>query len=482
MAGITSTGIVTKSYRDIITDTQKRLDDSDTGIVITDESNKTANNIANTFTLSLSELWEFGEQVYNSFNIYKAEGVSLDKLVAFKRLTRISAEYSTGKMELFAQGRVNVNPNTKFKDTRSRVVTSTETKTLGTSSLKSAEVSMSEVTTGIKYYIVLKGLEFSYTAVAGDTKEDVLQQISLLIDANPLITSSTASEVLSFSNDLNNNMSVIFHPSILLGKYSAMVNVKASETGALTFPQGVVTGLVTTLSNVTSVINPEAFVVGREQETDVQLRTRFLSTPAASENATVDSINRGVESVQGVESVLTINNPTAAVVDGIPEHSFEVIVSGGADQDIGDKILAKAAAGIQSFGNTTVTSLDLKGTPHAISFTRPEPMYIFFDVKYEAYEEEALPDDVETLIKDAIVTYGTGFKPNADIIPSRFSIPIYNNVSGIGELIVECGYSSVSTDLVPVAPYTEDRVVIDNRNVATIEASRITVTEMAIPI
>ena len=482
MAGVTSTGLVTKSYRDIITETQQRLDDSDTGIVITDESNKVANNLANTFVLSLSELWEFGEQVYNSFNIYKAEGVTLDKLVAFKRLTRYSAEYSTGKVELFGSGRINVNLNTKFKDTRSRVVTSTEVRTLGTSKVKTAEVTMSEVTVGVKYYIVLKGLEFSYTSMTGDTKTDVLEQISLLINANLLLESSVTGEVLSFNNTLNNDMSFILHPSIILGKYSSVVNVRASETGALTFPADVVTNLITTLSTVTSINNPEAFNVGREQETDVELRTRFLSTPAASENATVDSITRGVENVDGVESVLTINNPTSATVDGIPEHSFEVIVSGGIDQDIGDKILAKAAAGIESYGNTTVTSYDLKGTPHAISFTRPVDMYIFFNIKYESYDEETLPDDVETLIKDAVVVYGTGFKPNADIIPSRFTVPIYNNISGIGELIVECGYSSDANDLAPVAGYTEDRVVIGNRDVAIIEASRITVTEIAIPI
>lgn len=484
MAGVTENGLEIKTFRDIVADVQAELDDGDSGIVITDESNKIANNVAMSIILAITEAWQFTEEVYNSANIYKATGTSLDKLVTYRRLIRLAAEQSTGQVEMFCTGRTVVNSNTRFRDTRGRLLTCSDNRTLGTSLFRSATITLGTVVTGVRYYLVIAGTEYSYTAQAGDTDTEVLAGIKQVIDStsSSSITTTVTDTSLTFNIILPENASVIFHPNIVLGDFSSLVTATAVDTGPLNFPANSVTSLVNPVASVISVTNPESFTVGRDEETDSELRARFLRTPAATREATVDSILRAVDNIEDVETTKLINNPSDSTsVDGLPPHSFEVIVEGGDDTLIANTIFQRAAAGIQSFGSTTVVVEDSKGGSHSIGFSRPTPLYIFFKVTYEPLSSGSVPSNIETLIKDAIVAYSEEMTSSDNIIPSRFSVPIYNNVTGLGEVIVEAGSSTNQSDTSPVGGYSTDRITLGIREASVIESSRITVIEQTLP-
>lgn len=484
MAGITENGIDIKTFRQLITDIQNTLDEGDTGIVITDESNLVANNIANSIGMALAELWQFGEQVYDSGNVYKATGTSLDKLVTYRRLVRQPAEFSSGGVEMFCSGRTTVNQNTRFRDIRNRILICTESRVLGSSLFRTATVTLGNVVVGTRYYLVIAGTEYSYTAVINDTAQQVFAGIKASIDTNSngTVTATVTPTSLSFNIVAIENATVQFHPDMVVGNFSSIVNARASETGVLNFPAQSVNALVNPIPTVISVSNPLTFTLGREQETDRELRMRFLRTPAATREATVDSIIRAVESVEGVTSANVINNPsTTTSPDGIPPHAFETIVDGGVDVDIANIIFQRAAAGIQSFGSTTVVVQDSKGTDHSIGFTRPSPSYIFFRVTYEPLSTGSVPSNVDNAIKDAIVEYSTTISAADDVIPSRFTVPIYNSVAGLGEVLVEAGSSPNQGDNAPVGGYSTDRIDIGIRQRSVIESSRITTVEGTLP-
>lgn len=484
MAGVDETGLTIKTFNQIIDSIQETLDDGDTGIVITDESNKIANNLANSIALALTEIYQFGEEVYNSANVYKATGTSLDKLVTYRRLVRLPAEFSSGKVEIFCSGKTLVNNNTRFRDTRGRNLVCTENRTLGTSLFRTVSVTLGTVTTGSKYYIIIAGTEYSYTTSSGDDDNDVLLGIKNNIDNNSggLYTTDLTDSILSVNVVAPSNVPIAFHPDMVLGDFSSLVSTKATDTGPLNFPANSVNTLVNPVSTIISINNPVQLELGRDLETDSELRSRFLRTPAATREATVDSILRAVDGVDGVISTNLINNPTSSVsVDGLPPHSYEVIVDGGEDEAIANIIFQRGAAGIQAYGSTTVVVSDSKGIDNSIGFTRPTNVYIFFRVTYEPLSTGSVPSNIETLIKDNVVEYAGELSTSDDIIPSRFTVPLYNNITGLGEVLVEVGSSLNEGDLTPTTGYSTDRIVLDIRERSVIESARISVIENPLP-
>ena len=485
MAGLTDDGLTIKRYREIQTDVQDRLDEGTTGIVITDESNKTANNIAHSIISSLAELWEQAESVYNSGNIYKATGTSLDKLVAYRSLTRTPARYSSGLVEVSANGRVSVNTTTRLRDIRNRVLVVTENRTLGTTLFKTASVILNTAVTGTRYFLVLGGNEYFYTATGGDDSNAVMTGLKASIDTNSAgtITAVVEDDTLTFTNVAIENLSAQFHPDFTLGNYSSLISARASDFGSLNFPSNTITSFVNNIANVEAVNNLEAFSLGRLEETDRELRQRFLATPSATGRSTVNSIIRAVELVEGITNVNVVNNPFSTTsAQGLPPHSYETIVGGGSDTDIAQAIFDSGPAGIESFGTQTETVLDSRGNPHPIGFTRPSDVYIFFRVRYETYPEETLPSDVDALVKDAIVTSALTLAPDQDIIPSRFIGVVYAAIpQGIGEMVIECGSSTDPTDIAPVGGYSSDRLEVLLRQKAVVESARILVQETTLP-
>ncbi len=483
---LTSNGLTIKRFRDIVADTQQRLDAANTNIVITDESNKVANNISNTFCLSLAELYEFVEEVYNSFDVLSAEGVALDRLSVFKNLFRLGEEFSTGGVEFSCTGSVYITPSVQVKDTRGRILLANETTTLGTGRFRSFNIPYnpsSPISIGMKYYIVLNSQEFAYTAVGGDTLTDIMSAISGAIDSDVKYTSTNTLGVLFVASNAFNNITVITHPEFSIGEYTAMVQFRGSEVGDASYPANTIKTLVTSLPNIVSINNPENFDQGRFEETDEELRDRFLGTSGAIGRATADSIIKGVSLVEGVDDVSLINNVEDSVSpDGLPPKSFEVIVQGGGDQAIADAILAYAPAGIESYGTINTSAVDSKGTSHPIAFTRPSDVYIFVNIEYEKYEEfNPFPVDGEDQIKQAIVDAGNAYQPNQDVIPSSQKVPIYQKVQGVGEIRITCGYSADPNDVIPPLGYSEDKIPIGVRETALFELSRITVVNTPIP-
>ena len=85
--------------------------------------------------------------------------------------------------------------------------------------------------------------------------------------------------------------------------------------------------------------------------------------------------------VEGVQQAFVFENVTLATdSDGLPPKSFEVVVEGGADQDIADTIFLHKPAGIETFGTTSLSVLDTQGFNHTVKLSRPTTLQMFVDV------------------------------------------------------------------------------------------------------
>ena len=208
------------------------------------------------------------------------------------------------------------------------------------------------------------------------------------------------------------------------------IEAEAEDEGDIIALNGTVTVINTPITGWDTVTNPSDAILGRFEETDTELRARRIKSVSIPAQAMIDSIFAELSNVDGVSQVSVIeNDENVTDANGQPAHSFQAVVTGGSDSDIGESIWKKKPAGIQSFGNQSVNILDSQGFSHAIGFSRPTTIPIFVIVTIS--RDADYPGDGDEAIKQAIVDYANGdlvanegFFLGDDVIQSRLFTPV----------------------------------------------------------
>lgn len=210
-----------------------------------------------------------------------------------------------------------------------------------------------------------------------------------------------------------------------------------------------------------SVTNPLDAVKGANLETDESLRRRREEELRAVGGASVAAIRSRVLQVADVTAVRIFENSTDTTDgDGVPPHSFELVALGGEDADIAAAIWDSKAAGIGTYGTTTVSVLDVEGVPHDVSFSRPveEPMTFSLTVAIG----EGFPVDGEDEIKSGIINRGEQLEIGQDVPFTAFYGAVHGvpGVAYVPSMTINAGTANI---------------VITSRQIATFDASLITV-------
>ena len=169
-------------------------------------------------------------------------------------------------------------------------------------------------------------------------------------------------------------------------------------------------GTITTITNpklgIESVTNVKPFEGGRNTETDAEFRERYYKSVDFAGGVNIDAIIAEVyESVEAVIAVTGEENDTDFESEsGLPPHSFEVVAYGGLDEEVAKAIFRRKAAGIQTFGNTTVAVLGVSGQTFNISFSRPTPVKVWVRVT-DLVTDRHFPLDGVEQIKSSIVSF-----------------------------------------------------------------------------
>lgn len=270
---------------------------------------------------------------------------------------------------------------------------------------------------------------------------------STLIPAGSLISTSDTGDQFSTNVDVT-----------LDGGGAAVVDVTALLTGPITALAGTITEIDTPITGWSTATNLADATEGTNEETDTELRSRREQSVARDAQAIIDAIFAAVANIDGVTSVTVLENDTDATdANGLPPHSFQVIVVGGDNQAIADIIFLKKPAGITSFGTTTESVNDTQGIPHDISFSRPTEVDIFVTVDLTTNAD--YPANGDDLVKQAIVDYANGdlvvnrdFGLGEDVIYTRLYTPI-NSVQGheIDDLFIDITSSPTGVINIPIA-------------------------------
>ncbi len=423
---------------------------------------------------------EITEEVYLARDPDSATGISLDRICAETGTVRDSASF-TFVQDVLCYG----DEGTPLSADENRITLSSEfspapelyfalvndiiiTKTIA----RKAVLTPDTPSENDDFTITIDSVIYSVIADSDPTIDEIID--GMIVQLPSTVTGTKVNGTLEIFSTAN--FSFDYNVLWTLESQASAGNFRSNISGVITAPANSLTEIVTPISGWISVNNPSAGEAGAEIETDVSLRIK-RKNEIISGKSTDNAIRIAVEKVDNVNNVSVFSNRTLIIdSSGIPAKAFEVVVSGGDDDEIAQAIYDNAPAGIEIYGdNDSGTAVDpIDGTNEVIDFSRPIPLYIWVKITRTPNIEEVYPIDGNDQVKAAIVAWAEeNLKQGTDVIRQRLSIPVYT-VPGSGELTIE-----IDDTATPGGPptYAENDIIVLNRENAEIILSRIIVIE-----
>lgn len=210
---------------------------------------------------------------------------------------------------------------------------------------------------------------------------------------------------------------------------------RAFEPGPIIAPANTLTTIVPGDAVVgwTGVTNNTAATQGTLDEADPDLRLRRTFELNSSASSNLDAIVTKVQAVENVGAVKGYQNTTNSTdADGLPAHSFEIVVSGTpTPDDVAEAIFSVAPAGISAAHGTAGTletgvATDIFGDPHDVVYTLAEEVTIYVrvdvDVDPDIYPADG-DDQIEANITAAIQDQADAI--GSDVIATKLFAAVY---------------------------------------------------------
>lgn len=421
--------------------------------------------------------WELLEAVYFSLYPSSADGTSLDNVGDLTGVKRLAATQTQGVIQAFGDlgtpltiGNVIsiVNAGDRFTVSNNEVISNVDTVNI--------LIDVDTVTDSIDYTVIINGTPSTFNSGVSATAESIAAGIVAEILISP--ESIDASDNLDgtffvTSPDFTVEFTATVTAELAFLKATANVPVIAEQFGVIQGIAGTAIVIETPVSGWDTSNNDLDFIVGRDVETDSEFRIRRSQSLQVTGAGTVEAIRSRLLQVVGVTAAFVEENATD-IVDGggRPPHSFESVVAGGDDQDIGDLLWLIKPAGIQTFGTESVPITDSQGGAHVMEFSRATEIYLHVRITLTLTPEEEYPNDGDDLVAANVLAYGQTLTIGDDVFVQRFYAPVYD-VTGIATALIEIATSPNAGDA--AGAYQTTNLSISNTEVAVFDSGRIIV-------
>ena len=433
--GLTATGFVAKTYEVIKAEIEAELRD-EFGSSIPLGENEILGQIVRVFAEREAALWELAEDAAGSQDPDAATGAQLDALCALTGTTRDAATKSTVTAWL----------------------TGTPTTNVPAASVASVEG------TGVQFETTGANVIAAATAWAPTTAYvigDVVTNASRCYYCTVAGTSAGSGGPTTTADAITDNTVTWKYMGEGTGYVDAAM--ESVDTGPQVALAGDLNEIETPVAGWESVKNHLDAVLGDDLETDAELRERREDELAAAGTSPIDAVRAALLDVEDVTAVsLFVNNSDVTDGDGVPPHAVEALVTGGADQDVWDALLANVAAGIATHGTEAGTAEDSEGNDIAVEFSRPSAITIWVDVTL-TYDADTYPADGDAQVEAAILAAGANYSTGQDVYDSRLMAAVFS-VQGV----LDVSALTVGTSDPPGAA----TVSITSRQLATFDSAR----------
>lgn len=486
MAGLTATGFEKKIFEDVRSEIESALRTS-LGQGINTVPPSILGTLINIFAERESLIWDLAEAVYFSQYPNTAIGVALDGVVALTGITRLAATPSRqlGQLLYGTPGTVvpaglvfsvDGNPNAKFATDNlvTLVVGTDEVQHAAFSAVPDAgnfKLRYEDQTTIV--------LPFNATALQIQNALNSLGKLSGMV----VTGNFTAGFDFAFGGDdgsqdhpmlelIDNNLLIGVTPIVVTitqttqGQPQGEVTLTALDPGETQALEGTLTVIDTPVAGLDRVYNPQDAIVGRETETDNELRIRRRLTLQVAGAGTLDAIRSRLLNLDGVTSVLGFENKTLATdIEGRPGKSYEMVVQGGVPQTITQTVWDSKPAGIETFGNQTGTALDSQGVGQVVKWSRPTEVPIWATVDIDT--DANFPAGGQALVEQAIIDYINGLGIGKDVVVYPGLICAIATVPGIIDIVPRVG--------IAVSPTLDNNIDILAAQIAVTDSGKVIV-------
>lgn len=477
-AGVNSTGFETKTFETILTDITTRANlPENYGVEFPTTPDSIFGILSNIIAASLKDQWDLVGNVSDQQNRDKAEGKFLDDLAALTGLSRLLSAGSSGTLEYTGTNGTTVPFGTPAKTIADEIVVTQAALTLDRTACHGSIFSVALLQNNTTYTITVGGTTHDFVSDSDATALEIAQGFVTLIGTQATYEATLGTDPETFEinllNNTNNVLTTTNSANLALDEVRANTQALAVVQGAVIFLANAINILGSTIAGITAVNNPAAFVLGRLEETDEELRERMAVTTATTSAATKPAIEARVQQISGVSNALITEN-TGTVVDGggRPPKSYEMFVNGGTDEDIADVLWITKPAGIETFGTIAKVIVDANGDNQTVNFSRFINKSGWVRITYILNAEETFPVDGEAQISQAVADFGNLFAIGDDIIPNKFFEPAYS-VKGATYTLIEIAITDLPTD---TPTYQTTTIAIDQSTVVDFDPTRVPVS------
>lgn len=412
----------------------------------------------------ISQNWEAWEASVHAFSRDSASDQSLDALLTLIGKSRVLASYTLVDLTLWsiAVGTVLVPEGNQASQSATGILFETIEDAeipAGTVVLEDLEVGaiahvsgstiqyslptgtdLSAVTTGMLLHVVDSGKSANDGAFLITAVSDGSDYVRV---SNPKRDDNTANEADSPGTATITNAHVT-----VMGRAVAKGETSATAQSIDT--------IATPVSDWAGVVNLTDATVGRDTETDAEVRIRVPQELSIAKGSTVEAIKEQLRAVVGVSYVAGDSEDEPLEAD----YGYYFTVVGGATQDIVDCIGLYKAGGVPTRGDTSGTYTNPEGQSKEIYFSRVTNVTVYLEVNlttipHDDNNPNSYPTDGDDQVEAALVALGESLAHGQDIYNYMFVGAIYAagipGITGI-EVLADTSASPTLPDDIAISP------------------------------
>ena len=481
--GVTDRGFVLKRQdaimEEIHADLSRPVEDGGFGFDTRLLGTSFLNTLIITFAFQVADLWEAAQDSYYAKYPATAAGVNLDNAVQYGGIRRtpdrktVYPLHCTGDDGTLVREGAQVATDTKPEIRLSAVDEFSITR----SKFNEVAVVIAAEQRNAVYTVTINGEQYSFQNAEGDSAaildglKDAIQSDDYEVSLESGAALVIRDKVKTRSNEL------VLTENLTTSRVTTIANFSTEEWGKVVLPNGVVRKLVNNIAGFSSVTNLLEPSYGRKQETDIELRQSYLAKSALRSNTMLGSIaSELMNNIEGVESASGYENPTNTPDErGLPPHSIEIIVEGGAEEEIASAILNRKAGGIQTFGKVAVDLPGVDGEPVTVRFNRPEYLYTWLKVILHG-DASRLPVNYAALTIAALTEYGATFIAGTNMLTQLLHEGIYQRVAGVTYVEILSAWSASSAYVPAASEYQHRNIMVTSRQKVLLRDTRIEVS------
>lgn len=466
--GLSPEGFKRKRLPEIIDSLVQRTSDK-LGISIQSGANSIFGQLYGIIGYELADIWEQTENVYYAMYPNTATGTSLTNAAALTAITPIEAERTEIICLCTGTDQTLIPSNSQIQDKDSNTYTNNDDVYIDKNNASKVEITIDTITTGKTYSLTINSQTQDYTAKSEDDISTVLTTLysgfsfnDINFDlTNNILTISTADEEKTMKISVNN---------LKIQSVSTPISFYCDIYGSINPGIGTVDTINTAINGWDSVSNIKN-IVGRDAETDTELRQRWSQSVYARASNMIEAIQANVyRRVDGVTSCLVTENNTDTIdSDGLLPHSIKVIVEGGDEQEIGETIYQYSCRGIDFNGEIEKSVRDSAGVTHAIKFARPVAVKVWLKIEITKDTETEWGNNNINEIRELVLEQTNNITVGQDVILQKFIGTLYNNIQGIAFISITACTGEVAGE------YKQENIIIKPTEKASFDLSRIEV-------